>query len=909
MGPSQNPSALSDVRLTDLFDRLDLPLEGRRLVRRAMLEAPVRDVTSSGRNVVTNYHSAKGGRWLATESLHVEFPAAVRFENDAKVIAYFAQPFTRTFEYVDPDTGEIHTRRYTPDFLVLAEDRIEVVECKPHATLLKQAERHPHLFRQGDDGNWYSPLCETELGKLGLSFRITTDQTFSRAWVANCEHLADYMGDVAEPCPDEVIEQVRSLLEAEGRMTIHELVSAPHSLSADHLLKAISDGALVANLDEEPLYEPRCAWLYRDSTFLEFIRAQRGVHKPGKPSFVIDIGPGARFHYGTETLTVELLSESKVVLSREAGPTMEVDRDWLMRGLENGQIESIAGSDGGALRFQDYSERQLATALHRQRVLDGVVPGKMPSARTVSRFRAEQAAARASGGNEVLALVDKVHLRGNRTPRLDAGVLGIMQRVYEEKWSDSSAKNYKACYRELVAMCAAQDVKAPSYPTLIQFIKRSATDADVRTRQSARYEYQQREFVAHLDYEAPVHGSRRLQYVHIDHTQLDLECVSARNGRPLGRPWLTIAICATTRRVVGLYLTFLPPSYRSVMMVIRDLVRRQGRLPEFIIVDNGSDLKGTAFKGFLESMGCHLRLRPKGSPRHGAVMERIFGRANTEYIHNLAGNTKATKHVRMVTGKSLPSNNAEWTLEQVFHGLSYWAFHFYADNEHPALGETPNKADARLQRECGSRPQRRVLFNRDFLIATCPPVDRRGTRVVNRQTGVKVMDRHYWHASFRDVDVADTTVAVRHDPFDASSVYAWIKGQWVQARSRRLAHLPPMSVEAFEAVSAEYQRKFKPVASEAQEIQRIAEFVRTFTPEGAVAVHLLRVAESDALVQQLGDGAITPHERRSFGVDGAEPAVARLDVSPAPQDFVSDGVLQLPAREPMHIPLDDFDSF
>jgi putative transposase len=910
MDTSPHP-ALPNVRVTELFDRLDLPLEGRRLVRRAMLEAPVRDVTSSGRNVVSHFHSPKNGRWLATESRHVEYPAAVRFENDASVIAYFAQPFTRVFEYVDPDTGEIHTRRYTPDFLVLGEDRIEVVECKPHATLLKEAQRHPHLFRQADDGTWYSPMLEAELGKLGLSFRITTDQSFSAVWVANCEHLADYMGDAAEPCPDEVISQVRELLKEEGRMTLHELVSAPHNLSADHLLKAIVDSALVANLDEEPLYDPRCAWLYRDATFCEFIRTQRDVYQPGKPSFVIDIGPGARFQYGAESLIVELLSEKKVVLSRLTGPTMEVDRDWLMRALDNGQLEAMAGADGGPLRYQDYSEDQLATALHRQRVLDGVALGKAPSSRTLSRFRAEQAAARASGGNEVLALAPKVHLRGNRTVRLDKGVLAIMEDVYATVWRDASAKSYQTCHLELQVKCAVAGVKAPSYPTLISFIKKKKTDADVRTRQSARYEYQQRAFVDHLTYEAPVHGSRPFQCVHIDHTELDLECVSARNGRPLGRPWLTIATCATTRRIVGLYLTYMPPSYRSVMMVIRDMVRRHGRLPEFVVVDNGSDLKGTAFKAFLESMGCHMRLRPKGSPRHGAVMERLFGRANTEYIHNLAGNTKATKHVRMVTGKSLPENNAEWTLEQVFHGLSYWAFVYYHDNEHPALGETPNRADARLQRECGSRPQRRVLFNRDFLIATCPPVDRRGTRTVNRQTGVKVWERHYWHASFRAVDVADSTVPVREDPFDASSVYAWVKGEWVQARSRRLAHLPPMSSAAFEALSAEYQRKFKPAVSEAQEIQRIAEFVKTFTPEGATAMYMLRIAESDALVMQLGGGPITPYERLPFTAGRVATTVPQLGAVGDDGDLLIGALETSRVAVPRiaNVDLDDFDSF
>lgn len=509
-------------------------------------------------------------------------------------------------------------------------------------------------------------------------------------------------------------------------MTLHELVSAPHNLAADHLLKAVVDGALVANLDAEPMYDPRCAWLYRDETYREFVLAQQDVHQPGKPAFVIDIAPGARFRYGADTLTVELVSEKRVVFNRETGHTLEVDRDWLMRGLDGGKIEPMAGADGGQLRFQDYSEAQLSTILYRKRLLEGSPYGAMPSDRTLCRYRAKQAIARASGGNEDLALASMTHLRGNRTPRLDEAVLSMMQDVYVTEWRDASAKSYKTCYAALMVNCARNGLKAPSYPTLINFIKRITTDADIRTRQSSRYAYQQQAFVDSLEYEAPVHGSRPLQYVHIDHTLVDIECISARTGRPLGRPWLTFAICATTRRIVALYLTFEPPSYKTVMMVLRDLVRRHGRMPEFVVVDNGADLKSIAFAAFLQMMGTHLRARPKGAPRHGAVLERLFGRANTEYIHNLAGNTKATKHVRMVTGKSLPSNNAEWTLEALYHGLCYWADIHYANAEHPALAESPVHAFERLLRECGSRPQRRVLFNRDFLVATCPPVDRGG---------------------------------------------------------------------------------------------------------------------------------------------------------------------------------------
>ena len=64
----------------------------------------------------------------------------------------------------------------------------------------------------------------------------------------------------------------------------------------------------------------------------------------------------------------------------------------------------------------------------------------------------------------------------------------------------------------------------------------------------------------------PRHGDRPCEIVHIDHTELDLELVSARTGRSLGSPWATFMTDAFSRRLLVVYLTFDPPSYRSCMM-------------------------------------------------------------------------------------------------------------------------------------------------------------------------------------------------------------------------------------------------------------------------------------------------------------------------------------------------------
>jgi putative transposase len=293
-------------------------------------------------------------------------------------------------------------------------------------------------------------------------------------------------------------------------------------------------------------------------------------------------------------------------------------------------------------------------------------------------------------------------------------------------------------------------------------------------------------------------------------------------------------------------------------MVVRDIVRRFNRLPEFIIVDNGRDFTSLAFKTFLRVMGTNLRFRPAGKPRHGAVLERLFGRLNTEYIHNLAGNTKATKNVRMLSGSHLPKNLAEWTLVSLYHGLQHWAFEYYDREIHPALAESPRDAFLRGLRENGRRPQRRIVFNRDFLIATCPPVDRSGVRTVDPQRGVKYDHRFYANDAFKAWNVAHNSLAVRYDPWDGSSVYVRVKDEWIRAICRSLHGIGQLTEVEKRALTAEYNSRLSLPDDDSQHAQRFREFLQIFTPKGALALEFERQSENKGLYNALQMASIEP---------------------------------------------------
>ena len=848
---------LNKTELIDMFDRLVIPSKGRTLILRARTEAPARDVKSRGGNVITLLASAKMGCEIRTESRHIEFAAAVDHEFSPKVLEYYAQPCELKLELIDTATGEIRNIHHFPDFLVIREDGFTLEEWKPEPKLVRLAEKYPYRYVKGSDGHWYSPQIEEQLAELGIRYRIFSDKAIPRKRVENLLHLADYFHPATEPCPPTVLARLKLALQEHGAVHIAELLSEPFSFPSDALYKAIADNLVVADLDNDALTQPMRCRLYRDTTLRDFMatNVQSGVI-PGQERFVLDIAPGAVFQYESQELTISLVGEKEVVCTQREGTTRTLSKDWLMQALDHGRITPVGAASSALLDISRYSQAELTIALKRQGILQS--DSAMASARTQRRWSASQAAAMANGANEVLALVPRTKARGNRTARLTEQQDDLLQKIIDTKWRSHEAQNFKSCYRALVVACDDAGIKPPSYPTLIERIKAQATNQDLRIRHGKRMAYQLNEYVDVLYFDTPVHGSRPFQYVHIDHTQLDIELISSRTGKPLGRPWLTFAIDAWSRRIVGFYLTFDPPSYHSVMMVTRDMVRRFQRLPEFVVVDNGRDLISESFQAFLLVMGVHMRFRPSGQPRHGAVMERIFGRSNTEYIHNLAGNTKATKNVRMVTGKHMPVNFAEWTLENMYHGLEFWATEYYEQERHPALDCSPREAFHRGLKESGARPQRQILFNQDFLIATCPPADREGVRKLHRQNGIKVNDMFFWNAEFRDPSIAAQRLPVRYDPWDASSVYVRIKDRWVHAQCRSLLGLGQLTDTERRALTEEYSNRSGNLGDDERSRQRLREFMQVFTPEGAMRAAFERQSENKSLYNQLQLSSIHP---------------------------------------------------
>jgi transposase InsO family protein len=311
--------------------------------------------------------------------------------------------------------------------------------------------------------------------------------------------------------------------------------------------------------------------------------------------------------------------------------------------------------------------------------------------RTIRNWKSKFRTAEQNYGWGYIGLLDNHAAKGNRTPKISQEVWDFIDKVIEEHYETLKQRGKMAVYGVLSQEWekAGRMEHLPSYVTFSQRIKQRSGYRQTKKRLGARAAYQQSNFYWELQFTTPRHGDRPFEICHIDHTQLDIELVCSRTGRPLGRPWATLLIDAYSRRILAIYLTFDEPSYRSCMMVLRICVQRFSRFPETIVVDGGAEFGSTYFETLLAAFECIKKQRPAAKARFGSVIERIFGTTNTEFFYNLRGNTQITKNVRVITKSNEPKGQAVWTLDELYEYFCAYSYEFYDSKEHPALGQSP----------------------------------------------------------------------------------------------------------------------------------------------------------------------------------------------------------------------------
>lgn len=796
-----------------------------RLIQTIRTSPPSRLVEDGRSNVTGRYPSLKMGHTIQFESHKVELPFIREYEFDSNVLEYYDQPDPIKISY-RTSTGRLTTALTTPDFFVIRSDGTAGwEECKPDQDLERLAEKSERFVRD-ENGTWRCPPGEAYAAKYGLYFRVRSSAEINWIWQRNIEYLSDYLQAPTHPIDPDAESFIKALVSCKQGILLSELIENVGRYSADDIFQLVARNDLYVNLHAYPLSEQDRTPVYTSHEFA-------AISTPDVPilgATVVTVEAGAIVAWDGKLFQIVNSGDGNIWMQSEQGGITPLEYAKFDELVRIGAIRSSAGGTSEETAevcklLQSKSPATYVDATLRYQQLATFITGttdQLPT-RTQRRWIKRYREAEALYGYGYIGLLDNKSDRGNRLPKLPAKTYEVMARSIKEQYLDPTQTSPITVYGHYRNLCEQSDVIAASFKTFTDYLKRlDARDTEF-CRKGARAAYQLDTFYWELELTTPRHGDRPFEIVHIDHTELDIELVDSLTGSNLGRPWLTMMVCANSRKILAYVISFEPPSFRSCMMVIRECVRIHGRLPQNIVVDRGAEFKSIYFEQLLALGNVIKKNRPGAKPRFGAVLERLFGMTNQRFIHALSGNTKIMRNVRQVTQSVNPTTLAVWTFQRLNERLGRYFTEVYHKLDHPALGEPPQNAFERGLAKHGLRPMKFIRYDDAFILSTMPTTPKGHAKVI-RSRGIKINNFYYWHENLRLA--AGMNVSVRYDPYDIGTAYVFVRGQWLCCHSQHYALLRGRSEKEVELISQElWKRRSNHNVKLAVNAQKVAAFI------------------------------------------------------------------------------------
>jgi putative transposase len=190
----------------------------------------------------------------------------------------------------------------------------------------------------------------------------------------------------------------------------------------------------------------------------------------------------------------------------------------------------------------------------------------------------------------------------------------------------------------------------------------------------------------------------------IDHTPLDLFVVDEETFLPLGRPYITLCIDDFTRCILGVYVGFIPPSYLSVALCLKDAffpkdwVREEYPMVtsepqafgimQTLVVDQALEFHSKGLEDACLRLGVEIVYSPRKTPWFKGKIEKMVGAVNRGVAHGTRGTT-----FRNITerGDYNPEKFATIRLSTLKAALRIWIYDVYHQKKHRALGMPPEE--------------------------------------------------------------------------------------------------------------------------------------------------------------------------------------------------------------------------
>lgn len=786
-----------------------LPKTGLNYVARCLRE-PSRNTESSVKSSSGKYPSNKLGRSIGFESSYLEYLTIIRHEMDPECIALLDQGHAITV--LARSGARSVGYQHRPDFVCIRHDSVKLIECKTKEGIQRKNEANPGFF-VFEGGRWKCPTAEAEAKTYGFIYEVWTDLDFSACELRNSKVVERYLcGDTR--IYDQQVEALCRYIDRPGSRTIDRVLEdVGHEVTVDGIFAAIARRAVSFDMDSAPLTKLSLCELFRDdSTMLAYRRAlaKSLIEVPKVQSGGISLQTGDEVMWNAGRWRCVGINEGSISLVPNAdiqpqpwGTNKWISVNAFLQKLKSGEMTLIATTPRTAAAdklksiLQRATEDELAEASKRYDILaTHLQPSSdAPQGRSVRRWLKSYKDALLELGNGFAGLLPSWRDAGNRTPRLEDAVMKRAVDVINRYYLAPERLTKAATYRLLHGELEAAGYRSPSYKWFCGLVNAIPPYEAKLAREGRKGAYRFEPRIICVDHEATPVAELAMELVHIDHTKIDL--VVRTDGEPI-RLWLTVMICAATRRIVSYALSFEPPSYRQVILAIRECVKRHSRLPRAIVVDGGKEFRSTWFETFCALYHVKVQRRPKSKARFGAQIERFFGTVNTQLFYTMIGNTQNTRNVRQMTAEVDPYKRAIWTADDLKPAIENFFFEVYDTAEHSSLMTSPRDAFESSMATYGSCPHLLQNFDETFLIFTSATTRNRTAKV--QPDGVKINYFYYNHPSLR-FRIGES-LPVRFDPFNIANAWVQIDDIWLKVTSRHASVLANHSEHDLAVVTA-----------------------------------------------------------------------------------------------------------
>lgn len=307
----------------------------------------------------------------------------------------------------------------------------------------------------------------------------------------------------------------------------------------------------------------------------------------------------------------------------------------------------------GQLSFLREAAEEIAAELN-SRLKPDETPVKPPSPATLNRWltRFEK------GAMDIVALVSG-HVLRKSNKRIDPKNEELISESLDTKLFDQGvgkiSEIVSAYERSVEAYNHEQESKGTELLPIVgrstiarRFYDIPSFDRDVAIHGVQAAKVNHRVSKGHLP------SSFALEFVEVDHGQLDLYVIDDLLFIPLGIPWITILRDRHTGVVLGFYISFRRTSLQSIFGAIRHSIMPHERIiniwPDIrspwpsgfgltYVSDRGADFLSPRYRLALREMGSDVIYCAARRPWHKGAIERFIGHTNRHLIESMPGKT------------------------------------------------------------------------------------------------------------------------------------------------------------------------------------------------------------------------------------------------------------------------------